>query len=191
MKRPAGDAVTPDYIGSRIMLVRGEKVLLDTDLAALYRVSTGRLNEQVKRNLARFPPDFMFRLTNQELANLRSQFAISSSGRLEWGGRRSSPSVFTEHGALMAANILNSRQAVSVSIYVVRAFVRLRQTLAMNKDLARKLDDLERKIERLALEHDGLATQTRTQFKQVLEALRQLMSAPEPTRRPIGFVTPR
>lgn len=91
----------------------------------------------------------------------------------------------------MAANVLNSRRAIEMSIYVVRAFVRLRQTLAANKDLAQKLDTLERKVERLALKHDALATQTRSQFKQLVDAMRRLMSPPEPARRPIGFVTPR
>jgi hypothetical protein len=178
-----------ERIGSRILLVRGQKVLLDTDLATLYGVTTGRLNEQVKRNADRFPPDFMFRLTNQELTNLKSQIATSSLSSKAWGGRRrSSPLAFTEHGALMAANVLNSRRAVEVSIYIVRAFVQLRQTLAMNKDLARKLDDLERKVERLALKHDTFASQTRAQFKQVVQALRQLMTEPEPARRPIGFI---
>jgi hypothetical protein len=137
MASSSAAALSPEHIGSRILLVRGEKVLLDTDLAILYGVSTGRLNEQVKRNLVRFPPDFLFRLTNQEVANLKSQFAISSLAPGVWGGRRSSPFAFTEHGCLMAANVLNSRRAVQVSIYVVRAFVRLRQTLAMNKDLAK------------------------------------------------------
>jgi hypothetical protein len=180
-----------EHIGARIVLLRGHKVLLDTDLASLYGVSTGRLNEQVGRNLDRFPPDFMFRLSNQEVANLKSQIAISSLKPRAWGGRRSSPAAFTEHGALMAANVLNSRKAVEMSIYVVRAFVQLRQTLAMNKDLSNKLDELERKLERLVLEHDALAAGTREQFRQVLGTLRQLMSEPQPARRPIGFVTPR
>jgi phage regulator Rha-like protein len=188
MASSSAAALSPEHIGSRILLVRGEKVLLDTDLAILYGVSTGRLNEQVKRNLVRFPPDFLFRLTNQEVANLKSQFAISSLAPGVWGGRRSSPFAFTEHGCLMAANVLNSRRAVQVSIYVVRAFVRLRQTLAMNKDLAKKLEELEHKVERLALKHDTLASETRAQFRQVVETLRQLMTGPEPARRPIGFV---
>jgi hypothetical protein len=122
---------------------------------------------------------------------LKSQIAISSLRLHRWGGRRSFPLAFTEHGALMAANVLNSRRAIEMSIYVVRAFVRLRQTLAANKDLAQKLDTLERKVERLALKHDALATQTRSQFKQPVDAMRRLMSPPEPARRPIGFVTPR
>ena len=101
------------------------------------------------------------------------------------------PYAFTEHGALMAANVLNSPRAVEVSVFVVRAFVRLRETLAAHKDLAKKLDALERKTEALALKHDSLAMETRAQFRQVIEALRQLMSSPAPKRRPIGFITPK
>jgi hypothetical protein len=171
-------------------LGRGEKVLLDADLGNLYGVVTKRLNEQVRRNPTRFPPDFMFQLTDQEFSRLRSQFATSKMhpGR---GGRRYLPYAFTEHGALMAANLLNSSRAIEVSVYVVRAFVRLRETLAAHKDLARKLEELERKTEALALKHDALAAHTHAQFKEVIEALRRLMSSPAPNRRPIGFVTPR
>src|SRR5216684_251537 len=116
-----------ERIESRILLVRGRKVLLDADLAALYGVQTRRLNEQVRRNLARFPADFMFQLTDAEFELLMSQFATSNPGR---GGRRKRPLVFTEHGAIMAATILNSPRATKVSVYVVRAFVRLRQAIA-------------------------------------------------------------
>jgi phage regulator Rha-like protein len=183
--------VTAERIATRIVLVRGQKALLDVDLADLYGISTGRLNEQVKRNLRRFPPDFMFRLNNQDLVSLKSQIAISSSMR-SWGGRRRSfPLAFTEHGALMAANVLSSRRAIEISIFVVRAFVRLRETLASHKDLARKLDELERKTAALSSKHDALTRDTRARFQEVIEALRNLMSGPEPRRRPIGFVTPR
>src|SRR5215218_2102098 len=119
--------VPVERVESRILLIRGEKVILDTDLAELYGATTKRLNEQVRRNLDRFPADFMFQLTDEEFAILRSQFATSRSG---WGGRRYPPFVFTEHGAIMAANVLNSPRAVAVSVTVVRAFVRLRQILA-------------------------------------------------------------
>jgi hypothetical protein len=160
---------------------------VDADLAALYGVETRRLNEQVRRNIDRFPDDFMFQLSAEETAALMSQFATSKPGR---GGRRKPALVFTEHGALMAATILNSPRAVEVSLYVVRAFVRLRETLAQHKDLAAKLDDLERKLQSLAVRHDSLATNTRMPLKQVFEAIRELMSPPEPARkRPIGFVT--
>jgi phage regulator Rha-like protein len=181
-------ALTPERIGGRIVLLRGEKVLLDSDLAALYGVTTKRLNEQVHRNRRRFPPDFMFSLTDQEFGSLRSQNATSNA-RPGRGGRRYVPYAFTEHGALMAANVLSSRRAIEVSIFVVRAFIRLRETLAAHKELAKKLEELERKTEALAAKHDALAAATRSQLRQVIEALRGLMSSPEPRRRPIGFVT--
>jgi hypothetical protein len=178
-------------IERRIIVVRGEKVLFDADLAALYGTTTKRLNEQVRRNLERFPGDFMFRLTDQELSSLRSQIATSNGKALGHGGRRYAPYAFTEHGALMAAAILNTPRAVEVSVYVVRAFVRLREVLATHKDLARKLEDLERRTEALALKHDQLAASTRAQFREVIQALRALMRPPEPRKRPIGFVTPK
>jgi two-component sensor histidine kinase len=144
------------------------------------------LNEQVRRNLARFPEDFLFRLTNQEVRHLKSQFATSS-----WGGRRKLPFAFTEHGAIMAATIMNTPHAVEVSVYVVRAFVQLRAVLSTHAALAKKLEEVERKTEALALQHDTLAADTRAQFKEVIEALRALMRPPEPAKRPIGFVTPQ
>jgi hypothetical protein len=183
--------VAPEVISGRIAAVRGEKVLLDEDLAALYGVTTKRLNEQIRRNPGRFPSDFKFQLTNHEVANLRSQFATSSLRSLRhWGGRRYAPLAFTEHGALMAASVLNTRRAIEVSVYVVRAFVRLRAVLATHAALAKKLDEVERKTEALVVEHNALAASTRAQFKEVIEALRALTRAPEPKRRPIGFVTP-
>jgi len=145
--------------------------VLDVESAALYGVTTKRFNERVKRNLQRFPSDFMFQMTPEEFARLRSQFATSSSVR--HGGRRHLPYVFTEHGAIMAATVLNSRRAVQMSIIVVRAFVRLRQLLQSNVHLARKLDALERK-------YDG-------QFELVFEAIRELMAPPAPARKRIGF----
>lgn len=174
-------------IESRILAIRGQKVLLDADLADLYGVETRRLNEQVRRNLERFPADFMFQLDDAEYAALMSQFATSKPGR---GGRRKLPLAFTEHGAIMAATVLNSPRAVEVSVYVVRAFVRLREALGSSKELAAKLDALEQKTELLSLQHESFAGNTRAQLKQVFEALRQLMAPPpEPTKRPIGFVT--
>jgi len=183
-------AVIPaERIENRILLLRGQKVLLDADLAALYGVTTKRLNEQVRRNRERFPEDFMFQMSAAEFEALRSQSATSNVGR---GGRRYAPYVFTEHGAIMAANVLNSPRALEVSIYVVRAFVRLRETLAAHKDLAAKLAVLEQKTEALAFKHDTLAANTRAQLRQVFEAIRQLMTPPEPPkRRPIGFITPQ
>ena len=185
MKNPPA---TLEAITDRIFVVRGHKVIVDADLATLYGVQTRRLNEQVRRNLAKFPADFMFQLTDAEFELLMSQFATSNPGR---GGRRKRPLVFTEHGALMAATVLNSARAVEVSLYVVRAFVRLRETLATHKDLASKLHVLEKKTEALALRHDGFAASTRLQLRQVFDAIRELMRAPEPAkRRPIGFVNP-
>ncbi|MBI3149634.1 MAG: ORF6N domain-containing protein [Betaproteobacteria bacterium] len=174
-------------IAQAIVVVRGQKVLLDSDLAALYGVQTRRLNEQVRRNLERFPEDFMFQLNDIEYAALISQLATSKPGR---GGRRKLPLAFTEHGAIMAATVLNSPRAVEVSVYVVRAFVRLREALASNQELAAKLDALEQNTERLSLQHETSSHNTRVQLKQVFEALRQLMAPPtEPSKRSIGFVT--
>lgn len=177
--------IPTEPIAQSIVLLRGQKVLLDADLAALYGVETRRLNEQVRRNRDRFPEDFIFEVTDEELANLMSQFATSS-----WGGRRKRPMAFTEHGAIMAATVLKSPRAVEMSVYVVRAFVRLREVLASNKELAKRLDDLEQTTEALSMQHDSFARNTRAQLKQVFDAIRELMTPPEPQKkRPIGFVT--
>ena len=136
----SGASLLPlEAITHHIIVLREQKVLLDSDLAALYGVETRRLNEQVRRNRGRFPKDFIFELTPEEFANLKSQFATSS-----WGGRRKLPMAFTEHGAIMAATVLNSPRAVEVSVYVVRAFVRLREMATSHQDLAKRLDELER-----------------------------------------------
>lgn len=164
-------ALSPEALASRIVVVRGQRVLLDSDLAALYEVETRRLNEQVKRNMGRFPVDFMFQLTSDEFANLKSQFATSS-----WGGRRKLPLAFTEHGAIMAASVLNSDRAVEMSVYVVRAFVQLRAVLLDHKALADKLAALERRVSH----HDNSLTE-------VIDAIRALMAQPKPVNRPIGF----
>ena len=187
--------LAPEAITLRIATVRGQRVIVDADLAALYGVETKRFNEAVKRNLAKFPADFMFTLSAEEFQALRSQFATSNDqastsgpGR---GGRRYAPRVFTEHGALMAATILNSPRAVEVSIYVVRAFVRLRELATTHGDLAKRLAELEEKTEALAMNHDTFSRNTRAQLKQVFDALRELMTPPDPPKRPIGFVTPQ
>ncbi len=178
-----------DSISRRIVLVRGQKVVIDSELADLYGVETRRLNEQVRRNAARFPPDFVFQVTAAEYAVLMSQIATSNVGR---GGRRKLPLAFTEHGALMAATVLNTSRAVEVSLYVVRAFVQLREVLATHRELAAKLTDLERKTELLALKQDSLAQNTRAQLQQVFDAIRSLMTPVEsPKKRPIGFVAPK
>lgn len=174
-------------IECRILVIRGQRVLLDEDLASLYGVETRRLNEQVRRNLDRFPADFMFELNRDEYAALMSQIATSKPGR---GGRRKLPLAFTEHGAIMAATVLNSPRAVEVSVYVVRAFVRLREALTTSRELAAKLDVLERKTELLSLQHESFADNTRAQLRQVFDALRPLMARPAAQpKRPIGFVT--
>ena len=184
--------LAPEAITLRIATVRSQRVIVDADLAALYGVETKRFNEAVKRNLAKFPADFMFTLTAEEFGVLRSQFATSndqaatSRGR---GGRRYAPRVFTEHGALMAATILNSPRAVEVSVYVVRTFVRMRELAATHGDMAKRLDELEQKTEALAMSHDTFSRNTRNQLKQVFDALRELMTPPDPPKRPIGFVT--
>jgi ORF6N domain len=159
-----------ERIEKRILFLRGQKVMLDADLARIYGVTTARLNQQVKRNQDRFPAEFMFQLTKEEFDNLMLQFATSSPG---YGGRRKRPYVFTEHGAIMLASVLNSPIAVRASLQVVRAFVRLREMLATHKDLARKLEALERKYD--------------SQFKVVFDAIRQLMAQPEPKEKKIGF----
>ena len=177
-----------ETITHHILLLRGQKVLLDADLATLYDVPTKRFNEQVRRNLERFPADFMFQLTEEEWAALRSQFATLKPRRGQH--RKYLPYAFTEHGAIMAATILNSSRATEVSVYVVRAFVRLREVLASNAELAKRLDDLEQATEALAMQHDSFARNTRAQLKQVFDAIRELMTPPEPQKkRPIGFMT--
>ena len=181
----APQLLAPEAITLRILSMRGQRVIVDADLAALYDVPTKRFNEAVKRNLAKFPADFMFTLTDDEFAALRSQSATSNAGR---GGRRYAPRVFTEHGALMAAMILSSPRAIEISAYVVRAFVRLRELAATHGDLAKRLDELENKTEALAMQHDTFSRNTRNQLKQVFDALRELMTPPDPPKRPIGFV---
>jgi ORF6N domain-containing protein len=173
-------ALAVEALASRILFVRGVRVMLDADLAALYGVETRVLVQAVKRNLARFPEDFMFQLTSQEFADLRSQTVISSAGH---GGRRTAPYAFSEHGALMAATILNSAHAVEVSVYVVRAFVQLRDLLASNRELAKRFTELERRLERKLSTHDQA-------IASILNAIRQLMTPPDPPKRPIGFVHP-
>jgi len=181
----AGPLLPLEAITQRIVVLREQKVLIDADLAALYGVETRRLNEQVRRNKARFPQDFIFELTPEEFTNLKSQFATSS-----WGGRRKLPLAFTEHGAIMAATVLNTPRAVEVSVYVVRAFVKLRELVGSHLELARRLDDLEQKTEALAMNHDTFSRNTRNQLKQVFDALRELMTPPDPPKRPIGFISP-
>lgn len=162
-------AVTPiDEIAHRIVLLRGHKVLLGNDLAALYGVEHRALMQAVRRNADRFPPDFMFQIDAEEWENLKSQFVISS-----WGGIRTRPHAFTEQGVAMLSSVLRSERAVRVNIEIMRAFVQLRQVLSEHKELAARLDALERKYD--------------ANFKAVFDAIRQLMAPPNPPGRPIGF----
>jgi predicted DNA binding protein len=170
------DVIPVMHITQSILVVRGQSVMLDADLAELYGVSTKRFNEQVRRNQERFPADFMFRLTDQELSALRSQTATSNEHPEGRGGRRYLPYAFTEHGAIMAATILNSARAAEVSVFVVRAFVKLREVLFSHKELAKKLEELERKLDT----HDQVIVG-------ILTAIREHMHSAEPQRRPIGF----
>jgi hypothetical protein len=156
-------------IEREICFLRGQKVMLSTQLAVLYGVEVRVLVQAVKRNLERFPKDFMFQLTRTEFANLKSQFVISS-----WGGlRRAAPYAFTEQGVAMLSSVLKSKRAVQVNIEIMRAFVRLRKMLASHADLARRLDALEKRYD--------------AQFRAVFDAIRELMSPPAPRRRAIGF----
>ncbi|HEY3488988.1 MAG TPA: ORF6N domain-containing protein [Candidatus Deferrimicrobiaceae bacterium] len=159
----------------KIVVIRGHRVMVDADLAELYGVPTFRLNEAVKRNPDRFPDDFMLQLTIDEHAALTSQIAMSKPGR---GGRRTLPYVFTEQGVAMLSSVLRTDRAVQVNIAIMRAFVAVRQTLATNRSLARKLEDLERKYD--------------ARFKIVFDAIRALMTSPDPPSRKIGFsISPR
>jgi phage regulator Rha-like protein len=162
-----------EHIQEAILLIRGKRVMLDADLAQLYGVSTKRLNEQVKRNRNRFPEDFMFQLSSVEGNSLRSQFATSKK---EHGGRRYAPYAFTEHGAIMLAAVLNTPRAIKVSVFVVRAFVKLREIFATHKVLANKLAELESRI----ATHDEA-------IRSLVTAIRQLMTPKEKGNKQIGF----
>jgi len=166
------DLIPVERIERSILLIRGHKVMLDADLAALYAVETRVLLQAVKRNAQRFPDDFMFQLTREEFRLLRSQSVTSSSG---WGGRRYPPYAFSEQGVAMLSSVLRSERAIQVNIEIMRAFVRLRRMLASREDLARRLDAIERKYD--------------AQFKAVFDVIRHLMSPPEPKRRRLGFRT--
>lgn len=186
MAKPS--VVLAGEISTRILILRGQKVMIDTDLAELYGVTTKAFNQAIKRNRGRFPGDFMFQLTAQEKTEVVTN--CDHLARLKFSPTR--PYAFTEHGAIQAANALNSERAVEMSVYVVRAFVRLRETIAAHKELAAKLGELEKATEALALKHDVFAANTRAQLRQVFDAIRQLMAPPpEPKRRPIGFVHPK
>ena len=164
-----------EIIENKIFVFRGHKVMLDSDLANLYEVETKRLNEAIKRNIDRFPDDFMFQLSNEERETLISQFAISNKDR---GGRRFNPYVFTEHGILMLSNVLNSKKAIAVSIQVVRVFTKLREMALANKDLAQRLDELERTV--ITISKD-----TKADIDEIFKQLRYLTDVTKPNK--IGF----
>ncbi len=182
LRRASGRAIVPvakaDAIERAILVVRGQKVLLDEQLAQFYGVETRRLIEQVHRNIERFPDDFMFRLNSEEWENLRSQFAISSLSA--HGGRRFAPYAFTEQGVAMLSSVLRSPRAVEVNVQIMRAFVRLRQLLAVHRELADRLTRLEQEMRK----RDQSVDQ---QFQQIFELLNHLFSPPDPPRKPIGF----
>ena len=175
-------------IGGRILALREQRVMLDADLAELYGVQTKVLVQAVKRNLARFPQDFMFQLTLEEFAALRSQTVTSNTGR---GGRRTAPYAFTEQGVAMLSSVLGSPRAIGVNIEIMRTFVRVRELAATHSELAKRLSELEEKTELISMQHDTFSRNTRNQLKQVFDALRELMTPPDPPKRPIGFVPPQ
>ncbi len=170
------DLIPHEVVERKIYIIRGHRVMLDSELAQLYGVRTKNLNKAIKRNTERFPEDFMFQLTPDEFESLRFQIGTSKKGR---GGRRYLPLVFTEQGVAMLSSVLQSKRAIQVNIAIMRAFVRLKTILSMHKELAHKLNELERKIEK----HDE-------DICAIFEAIRQLMApSPEPTKRRIGFHT--
>ena len=172
-KKSPSPLMPVERITQSIIFIRSQKVMLDADLASLYDVETKSLVQAVKRNIDRFPEDFMFQLTQQEFDDLRSQIVTSS-----WGGRRYPPYAFTEQGIAMLSSVLRSKRAIHVNIEIMRAFVQLRRMLASHEDLARKLSDLEKKYD--------------TQFKVVFDAIRELMTPPEPKKkRAMGFAPSR
>jgi hypothetical protein len=160
--------VSAETIAARILIIRGKRVMLDNDLAVLYGVKTGRLNEQVKRNIERFPGDFMFQLTKEEVLNLKSHFATSN-----WGGVRKLPRVFTQEGVAMLSSVLNSERAIMVNIQIMRAFAQLRRMLLTNVDLRRKIEEMEKKYDK--------------NFAVVFQAIKQLLEPPKEKRRILGF----
>ena len=168
--------ILANRVDSKIQILRGQKVILDSDLAELYGVPVKQLNQQIKRNLDRFPADFFFQLSTAEYRNLRSQIVTSNSSR---GGRRYLPNAFTEHGAIMAATVLNSKRAIEMSVFVVRAFVRMREALAANHQIVSKLSEIEQRLEG----HD-------TEIQGLVDAIRELMAPLPANTRRIGFEAP-
>jgi hypothetical protein len=164
-----GDLLPQELVESKILLLRDKKVMLDRDLAVLYGVTTSNLNKAVNRNLERFPEDFMLQMTTDEFKNLKFHFGISS-----WGGTRKLPYAFTENGVAMLSTVLNSKRAITVNIQIMRTFTKLREMLATHKDLARKIEDMEKKYDH--------------QFKVVFDAIKQLLEPPVKSKRKVGFL---
>jgi hypothetical protein len=162
------EIIPAEQIENKILMLRGKRVMMDKDLAVLYGVDTKALNRAVKRNIDRFPEDFMFHLTKDEFDHLRFHFGASS-----WGGQRYLPYAFTENGVAMLSSVLNSKRAIQVNIQIMRTFTRIREMLSTHKDLQRKIDDLEKKYDQ--------------QFRIVFDAIRELMAPPAKPRRKIGF----
>jgi hypothetical protein len=181
-KRPGKTPAAPRPVDSLIHVIRGQRVMFDSDLAALYEVSTKRLNEAVKRNPNRFPAHFMFQLTTEEAVSLRSQFATSNKGR---GGRRYLPYAFTEHGVVMLSSVLNSDRAVEMSILVVNAFIRLRELLASNKDIAARVEKLERGHDRTASVIEVIVED----IDRLAAEVKQMKALPPAKKRRIGFLS--
>lgn len=167
----ADQLIPLETIERRILQIRDHKVMLDKDLAELYGVTTARLNEQVKRNIGRFPNDFAFQLTQKEFDLLMSQIATSNTGR---GGRRKLPWVFTEHGILMLSSVLRSEQAIQANIAIMRTFLRMREVMLSHKEMAQRIDDMELKYN--------------AQFKAVFDAIRKLLASPQEKKNPIGYI---
>ncbi|MBL8229948.1 MAG: ORF6N domain-containing protein, partial [Bryobacterales bacterium] len=180
-ERPVETLTPARPVENLIHLIRGQKVMLDSDLAALYGVQTFRLNEAVKRNLSRFPEDFMFRLSAEESRSLTSQIAMSKKGR---GGRRSSPYAFTEPGVAMLSSILNSERAIQMNILIVRAFIRMRELIASNKDIAARVEKLESRQDRTASVIEILVED----IDRIAGEVKRMKALPEPKKRRIGFI---
>lgn len=174
-------------IETQIQQIRGQRVILDVDLAMLYGVPTKALNQAVKRNLARFPEDFRFQLSAAEKLEVVTKCDHLQNLKFS----KSLPYAFTEHGAIQSANVLASSQAIEMGIYVVRAFVQLREAANLHADIANRLAELELKTEGLELSHDTFSRNTKLQLRQLLEAVRDLTMRPDPPHRPIGFLTPK
>ena len=175
------DAIPDEVILSKIYYIRGQKIMLDQDLAELYGVETKQLKRQVRRNMTRFPIDFMYELTNEELQNLRSQIGTSS-----WGGTRYAPLAFTEQGVTMLSCVLNSVRSIEVNIRIIRIFTKLREIVMTHKDILLKLEQLEGAV----TQHDHHLKKNEVDIQLIFNALKQLLNSPQEPRKPVGFIIP-